>query len=910
MKLFIKHFSEIDDADLQRVGGKGLNLGKLTRAGFPVPKGFCVTTDAYRLSVEGLSEQNESSVKDIGLSSKLVTEIRTAREKLRTPTFAVRSSATAEDLAEASFAGQQDTFLNVTPDELLDALKACWASLWSERAISYRQTQKITDEGLAMAVVIQEMCEADVSGVLFTVAPFNANAAIIESNWGLGESVVSGAITPDSFHVSRDTGEVLERSIATKNEMVTATGVSVVPSAQKDLPSLTDLQLKELTQLGMRVETHYGHPMDIEWALTDGQFVLLQSRHITTSPTSITPHRSELCSRSSEADAAAVGKVRQEEIQILEARAEEQGTVWCHHNLAEVLPAPLPMTWEIMKKFMSGAGGLGKAYRGLGFYPSERVNTEGILDLICGRIYVNLNREAELHFDGFPFAHDFNALKQNPQEAMYAQAQTDITRSNTSFWVKLPLHIIRMSRAEMRLRQCRPDFARLLIEEIFPAFQKEVEAERNISYSDLTDTELVTKFEEWRAKTLDDFAPKALTATLLAGFSLQRLEVALQKCLNETETKILVNRLMSGTSDNLTDETVVPQASHPRLASKLSEVATGDLPFTDFLKDYGHRAVDEFELAQPRWREDTTYLEQIIDAFEKSGLQTPPTEATFSMHDAFEKSGLQTPPTEATFSMHDAFEKSGLQTPPTEATFSMHDGPKPQREQRESAEKELAAHLENKTGLRKQVARELDFTRRYMPFRETAKFYLMLGYEQIRRALLELDRRYQLNGGIFYLVPDELRRLIDGEVFRDVITARKTKRELMLQIEVPDVIFSDALDQIGTATPLETVDTLTGVGVSAGIATGQARVLLTPTDVRPSDRNYILVCPSTDPAWTPLFLHAAGLVMERGGILSHGAVVAREYGVPAVANIPNATRRITEGQTLHVDGNQGTISIF
>ena len=907
---FIKYFSEIDDADLPQVGGKGLNLGKLTRVGFPVPNGFCVTTDAYRLSVEGLSEQNEGSIKDIELRPKLIAEIRTAREKLQTSTFAVRSSATAEDLAEASFAGQQDTFLNVTPDALLDALKACWASLWSERAISYRQTQKITDEGLSMAVVIQEMCEADVSGVLFTVAPFNANAAIIESNWGLGESVVSGAITPDSFHVSRDTGEVLERSIATKNEMVTATGVSVVPSAQKDLPSLTDLQLKELTQLGMRVETHYGHPMDIEWALTDGQFVLLQSRHITTSPTSITPRRSELCSRSSEADAAAVGKVRQEEIQILEARAEEQGTVWCHHNLAEVLPAPLPMTWEILKKFMSGAGGLGKAYRGLGFYPSERVNAEGILDLICGRIYVNLNREAELHFDGFPFAHDFNALKRNPQEAMYAQAQTDITRSNTAFWVKLPLHIIRMSRAEMHLRQRRSDFARLLIEEVFPAFQKEVEAERNISYSDLTDTELVTKFEEWRAKTLDDFAPKALTATLLAGFSLQRLEVALQKCLNETETKILVNRLMSGTSDNLTDETVVPQASHPRLASKLSEVATGDLTLTDFLKDYGHRAVDEFELAQPRWREDTTYLEQIIDAFEKSGLQTPPTEATFSMHDAFEKSGLQTPPTEATFSMHDAFEKSGLQTPPTEATFSMHDGPKPQREQRESAEKELATHLENKTGLRKQVARELDFTRRYMPFRETAKFYLMLGYEQIRRALLELDRRYQLNGGIFYLVPDELRRLIDGEVFRDVITARKTKRELMLQIEVPDVIFSDALDQIGTATPLETVDILTGVGVSAGIATGQARVLLTPTDVRPSDRNYILVCPSTDPAWTPLFLHAAGLVMERGGILSHGAVVAREYSVPAVANIPNATRRIIEGQTLQVDGNQGTISIF
>ena len=852
---FIKHFPEIDDADLPRVGGKGLNLGKLTRAGFPVPNGFCVTTDAYRLSVQGLSEQNENSVKAIELSPELVMEIQRARERLQTATVAVRSSATAEDLAEASFAGQQDTFLNVTPDELLDALKACWASLWSERAISYRQTQKITDEGLAMAVVIQEMCAADVSGVLFTAAPFNENAAIIESNWGLGESVVSGAITPDSFHVSRETGEVLERNVATKREMVTAAGVNEVASAQQEVPSLTDAQLKELAQLGMQVETYYGQPMDIEWALADGQFILLQSRHITTSPTSITPRRRELCSRSSETEAAALEKVRQEEIRILEGHAEVDGTVWCHHNLAEVLPAPLPMTWGIVKEFMSGAGGLGKAYRGLGFHPSARVNNDGILDLICGRIYVNLNREAELYFEGFPFAHDFNALKQNPQQAMYAQAQTDITRSNASFWLKLPLHIVRMSRAEMRLRQYRPDFARLLTEAVFPAFQAEVEAERDVSYSNLTDAELVAKFEAWRAKTLGDFAPKALTATLLAGFSLQRLEAALQKCLPEREAKILASKLIGGISGNLTVET----------NEKLWKVATGDLTLTDFLKDYGHRAVDEFELARPRWREDSTYLEQVVTSFQQADAGT---------------------------------------------FLSKNGGVQQQRAQRESAEKELAASLGNKTGLRKQIERELDFTRRYMPFRETAKFYLMLGYEQIRRVLLELDRRYQLNGGIFYLVPDELRQLVNGEVFNDVIIARKTKRELMLQIEVPDVIFSDALDQIGTSMSIEAADTYTGVGVSAGVATGTARVLLTPADARPSDRDYILVCPSTDPAWTPLFLHAAGLVMERGGILSHGAVVAREYGVPAVANIPNATRRIADGQMLRVDGNQGTISIF
>ena len=844
---FIKYFSEIGEVDLPHVGGKGLNLGKLTRAGFRVPQGFCVTTDAYRFSVQHLSEQNADTIKALVLAPELITEIQAAHEKLQTATVAIRSSATAEDLAEASFAGQQDTFLNVTSDALLDALKACWASLWSERAMAYRETQGIPDDGLAMAVVIQEMCEADVSGVLFTVSPLRPDVAIVESNWGLGESVVSGAITPDSFLISRETGKVLERNIATKRERVTEVGVRQVPDDRQDIPSLTDTQLQELMQLGTQVEVFYSQPMDIEWALSGKQFVLLQARQITTPSSSITP-----TSPTSEVDKAAIEKLRQKEIQVLETLAEAGGTVWCHYNLAEVLPAPLPMTWSIIKDFMSGAGGLGQAYRGLGFHPSGSVARNGTLDLICGRIYVNLNREAELYFDGFPFAHDFNTLKQNPQQAMYAQAEADIKRSTASFWLKLPLHIVRMSSAEMRLRRMRSNFDQMLTTDVFPVFQAEVEAERELSYTDLSDAELVAKFERWRAKTLDDFAPKALTATLLAGFSLQRLEAALQKCLDETAAKTLASRLISGLSGNLTVET----------NEKLRQVATGDFALTDFLKAYGHRAVGEFELARPRWREDTTYLEQMIVSFQQ---------------DASETDGQQ------------HLER--------------------QTEQHATAERDLSELLGDKAGIRKQTGSELDFTRRYMPFRETAKFYLMLGYEQIRRALSELDNRYELDGGIFYLVPDELGHLIAGDDFRDTIAARRTQRELMLQIELPDVIFSDSLAEIGTPGSTETAETYTGVGISTGIAQGKARVLLSPSDVRPSDRGYILVCPSTDPAWTPLFLHAAGLVMERGGILSHGAVVAREYGIPAVANIPKATRLIADGQLLQIDGNQGIVSI-
>ncbi len=843
---YIKFFSEIDDDDLPHVGGKGLNLGKLTRAGFTVPTGFCITTDAYRFSVEHLPEQNADNVKSVELAPELIETVLKAYEELQTDTVAVRSSATAEDLETASFAGQQDTFLNVKTDGLLDALKACWASLWSERAIAYRQTQGIANEGLAMAVVVQEMCQADVSGVLFTVSPFDENVSIIESNWGLGESVVSGDITPDSFQISRTTGEVLDKTVASKREMITESGVSEVSSSQQNIASLTDEQLKQLGQLGIQVETLYGQPMDIEWALADNKFVLLQARSITT-------HAQKQISV--DGIDGEIAKLRESEIQILNTLSDTRGTIWSHHNLAEVLPAPLPMTWMIMKQFMSGEGGLGKAYRSLGFYPSKKVDKNGILDLICGRIYVNLNREAELFFDGYPLVHNFAELKQQPQKAMYAQAALDIKHSTPSFWFKLPLYIVRMTKAEMQLRKFRTGFDQELTTQIFPQFREDVENEQKSSYSKLSDVELVNKFRVWCLKTLDEFAPKALIATVLAAFSLQRLEIALKKCIDETNATNLASKLISGISGNLTVET----------NEKLQQVANDEMTLEDFIKEYGHRAVGEFELAQPRWRENTDYLKQIIASFR---------------HDTVENN-------------QETQEQVARQI-----------------EQREAAEKELAQITEKKTGLRKQIESELDFTRRYMPFRETAKFYLMLGYEQIRRSLVELDDRYNLNGGIFYLLPDELNQLIDGKEFGDVISDRKAQRDLLLQIEVPDVIFSDSLDSIGSPLSIDATDTYTGAGVSTGVAKGQARVLMKPSDIEPTERNYILVCPSTDPAWTPLFLHAAGLVMERGGLLSHGAVVAREYGVPAVANIPNATQNITDGQILQVDGNQGKVSII
>jgi rifampicin phosphotransferase len=684
---------------------------------------------------------------------------------------------------------------------------------------------------------VQAMVDAEVSGVMFTVNPNAPDELVIESNWGLGESVVSGEVTPDHFIVSRESGGVLRETVAMKRKMITREGATDVPIGQQQIPSLQRGQVAELAQLGRRIEDFYGAPQDIEWAFADGKFYLLQARPITTLT-----------------DTAQLEGLRLAEIERLTEKADEGGTVWSRFNLSEVLPAPLPMTWGVIKDFMSGTGGFGLTYRELGFLPSPRVDEEGVLELICGRIYYNLSREAELYFHGFPLEHDFEALKRDPQKASYPQAAVNVKRATAGFWFKFPYYVVKMVAADRKLKRTRRDFDKTLTDKILPEFDEYVRAQREISLADLSDEAVIEKFNEWRQKTLVEFAKDALKATVFAGFSLQQLDEKLRKCFDEKEAADFTRALITGLTGDLTVETNL----------KLWAVSQGELELSDFLEQYGHRAAGEFELAQPRWREDPSYIEQIIESFRANPDADP------AKHlDA-------------------------------------------QKERREAAETRLATGFKDpKKGVfRRQIEREIDFVQRYMPFRETAKFYLMLGYELIRKATLELDRRYGLDGGIFYLMPDELEPLTTGENFQSTITERRTERTQLLRIELPDAIFSDSLHRIGEPQPIEASDELKGLGVSVGVATGKAYVLLEPNAAQIPEKDYILVCPSTDPGWTPLFLHAAALVMERGGMLSHGAVVAREYGIPAVVNVPDATKRLQNGQRVRVDGNRGVVSIL
>jgi phosphohistidine swiveling domain-containing protein len=814
----LRTFDEIGPGDGDAVGGKGLSLGLLARAGLPVPAGFCVTSAAHR-RLRGQSPRADGA---------LVAAIADAYRHLGAGTVAVRSSATAEDGAVMSFAGQQETILGVSGDgPVLDAVAQCWASLDSERAVAYRHKQGLDDAGLAMAVVVQRLVPAEVAGVLFTLDPLDPEGKrmLVEASWGLGESVVSGKVTPDRYHIDRAGGQVVDRTINTKTTMITSTASQAVPADKQNVPCLTDGQLGELAELGRRVEAFYGDHRDIEWAWAGGKFWLLQARPITT------------------VSAAERERVRGEEIEALRAKAEPGGTVWARFNLAESLPEPTPMTWAIVRRFMSGQGGFGLTYRDLGYEPDPSLNEVGVYDLVCGRPYCNLSREPRMSARGQPLEHSFAALKKAPHTAMYPRPELNSSKVGWRFWLFQPVHIFRSFRFELQLQRWVRTFAERLRGEIIPAFAAETAKGAEEDLSKLDDAALLQRLEHWIRRTLYDFARESLKATVLGAVAMGKVELVLTKPLGAERTHAAVGELTMG---------VRPDAEAD-LPGAIRDLAEGKIDRAAFLKRFGHRGPQEMELAQPRWSEDPSALGGARGVSE--GRTLP--HATGS----------------------DAWER-------------------------------IAAEAKLSSLQRQIVEPELKSLQDYLSLRETGKHTLMKGYALIRRVLVELDRRHHLGGGIFFLTPEELPQLAKGENLSKLIEERRRRRQVALSLEVPQVLFSDDLEAIGRPAAVSDGDAMQGVPLSAGVAEAPALVLDRPDGAAVPAEPYILVCPSTDPAWVPLFVGAKGLVMETGGVLSHGAIVAREFGLPAVAGLAGVHKRLKTGQRLRIDGGGGTVALL
>jgi len=817
----ILFLNEIGDADAVRVGAKALGLAKSARAGLPVPPAFVVTTEPFRRLAERGARSDPAFVRSLA----------TAYRDLGGGPVAVRSSALAEDSADTSFAGQQETILGVEGDEaLVDALERCWRSLSSERVAAYRAKQGVDEEQSSMAVVVQQLVPAEAAGVLFTRNPLDreGKTMLVESAWGLGEVVVSGRVQPDLFTIDRETGAVVERQLGLKSIRITRSGEQHVSPADQDRYSLKDDALATLADLGRRVEAFHGAARDVEWAIADEKVHLLQARPITVASAT---ERDQFC---------------QEAIKELRGKADPAGTVWVRYNLSEVLPAPTPMTWSVIRRLLAADGGFGAMNRDLGAEPDPALGSLSAFDLVAGRPMMNLSRLPRMQFARPPIAYPIGLYKADPRRALDPKPMLNplADRGCLLGALVLPATVWKLTRQKLTIERQSAGFSSEFTATVVPPFAAAARAALAQDWSKLDPTALVREFEAWIQRTLIDFARHSLKATVFADLAWNGLIELLKPALGEDRARAAVGELALG-------------ASPPEdidLARGIRELASGALDRPAFLARFGHRGPNEMELAERRWDEAPERIGKLVAG--QNGPSAPASDTAGDWHSVADEAKLA--------------------------------GPKCD-----------------------QFAGRVERLRTYIGLREAGKHYLLLGYAVIRRALVELDRRFHLHGGIFFLTPADLADLLAGKDLSGSIAAARKRRQAVLSLAVPPVLFSDDLDAIGRPPPeLEGGDRFEGVALSAGVSEGPALVLIEPASAPPDGGNYILVCPTTDPAWVPLFTRARGLVMETGGVLSHGAIVAREFGLPAVAGLPGATRRIKTGQTVRVDGGRGIVTVL
>lgn len=904
--------AEGDPARVDRLGGKGASLAAMTRAGLPVPPGFVIDVAACKhyhdsggqwpggleaelkryvarlesatgksfgdgaqpllVSVRsgaarsmpgmmdtilncglhaGLAEQvadpaqfwavYEAFVRQFGRTVAAITDAA-----FEAAAGSARDSGGPEAGARACMALYERQTGARFPAEPWDALKACVDAVFeswdNERAVIYRRSHGLTSL-VGTAVTVQAMFNSEVSGIAFTANPADplADEMVIESAFGLGEAIVSGDVAPDRFVLDAATHEIKVRAIGRKEHVFAGLGHGGAGSDAVDAESasLTDEQIRELAGVARQVEGYFGHPVDIEWGLEGGRFALLQSRAI----------------RGLEV-ARELEPARQAEIARLERLAEAEGKskVWVVHNLAETLEAPTPVTWDIIRRFMAGDGGYGRMYRDFGYRPSRRVRDEGFLELICGRIYADVDRAAELFWEGMPFEYDHEQVREDPRLLEAAPTKFEASRTDGRFLLRLPGTMAAMVRSVRRVKRARRAAVEHFERAVLPGYLDYVRRERAHDLAALSTPALVKKLDERVERVLIEFGNESLKPGFFGGMARAELEAVLVQLMGEERGEQLARTLSSGLDGDPTLEQ----------NQELFEVARGDKSLDAFIEKYGHRAVGEMELSQPRWREEASYLEQIIGSLDTSEGNSP-----HALHE--KNAGIRR---EAIAKLPETLAEAG-------GSF-----------------------------LLERITRLVDEVGRLLPYREGGKHYLLMGYELIRQVLVELGRRWAIGEDVCYLQWDELAGF---ETRRDELTTKVAERKVRWQaykrLDLPEVIDSRAMEELGRPREIESASELTGQSLSPGVFTGTARIVHSPAEARDLPTDCILICPSTDPAWTALFTTIKGLVVERGGVLSHGAITARDFGVPAVA-CADATRAIEDGARVRVDGDRGRVTVI
>ncbi|WP_406511426.1 phosphoenolpyruvate synthase [Streptomyces sp. NBC_00161] len=864
MEQYVWGLQDVDETQFAVVGGKGAHLGGLSRIeGVRVPGGFCVTADAFRrimaeapaigdrldeLSrmdpddrerVRTLSAQIRRTIEGTPVPGDLAAAITGALGRLgEEAAYAVRSSATAEDLATASFAGQHDTYLNVVgPTEILRHVSRCWASLFTERAVTYRQRNGIDHRTVHMAVVVQRMAFPQASGILFTADPVTGDrkVATVDAGFGLGEALVSGLVNPDVFKV-RD-GEVVAKAIAAKQRAVTAlpaggTREVAIDAQRREQPSLTDAQAVRLVRLGRRIEAHFGGPQDIEWCLTDDDFQIVQSRPITT----LFPVP--------EAD-------------------DEENHVYVSVGHGQMMTDPMkPLgysMWQLTAMVRMHEAG-GRLFVDVTRRLASPASRAGLLDAMGkGDPLIRDALETVLERDGFvPLLPDAGPGGP-PAGGVPARIETDPA---------LVTELIERSRVSIA------------------ALERDIRTKNGPALFDF----LLEAFKEHKRVLSDPLSMQVIMAGMEATW---RLNDKLQVWLGE---KNAADTLTLSAPDNITSEMGlalldVADVIRPRPEVVAFLQGVDDEDFLDelaklpggaeardaieaYLDRYGMRCVGEIDITRPRWRErPSTIVPVILDNVRN-----------------FEPGAAGR-----------RFERG--------------------RQKAQQKEQELLSRLRTlQDGDRKadEVKRMIDRVRTFIGYREYPKYGIVSRYFVYKRAVMEEAERLVRAGvipekdDVFYLTFQELHDVVRSNRVDDqqLIQRRKDAFRAHHALTPPRVLTSDGEALTGAYRRDDApAGALIGVPVSAGTVEGRARVILdmAEADLEEGD---ILVTPFTDPSWSPLFVGIAGLVTEVGGLMTHGAVIAREYGLPAVVGVEHATRLIRDGQRIRVHGTDGYVELL
>ena len=863
MDRYVLGFQEIDQTQGTVVGGKGAHLGELSRIeGIRVPAGFCVTTDAYqrimaeapsiddrldrlsrlklddREAIRTLSAEIRQTLEGIAIPDDLAAAITRPLARLgEQAAYAVRSSATAEDLPTASVAGQQDTYLNVVgPAAILQHVSRCWASLFTERAVIYRLRNGFDSRKVHMAVVVQQMVFPKAAGILFTADPITANrkVASVEASFGLGEALVSGLVNADVYKV-RD-GEVVAKAIGTKQLAIYASSAGgtqeqAIEPERQEQPALTDVQVVRLVQLGRRIEAHFGRPQDIEWCLVDDGFQIVQSRPITT----LFP---------------------------IPAVGDRENHVYVSVGHQQMMTDPMkPLglsVWQLTTpRPMAEAGG--RLFVDVTQILASPASRAGLLEalgrsdpLIGDALRTIVERE-----DFLPSLPD-----EGPAWTPPGSAPTPIETDPA-----IVADLIERSQASIA------------------AVKRDIQAKSGSALLDF----ILADIQELRRVQFD---PRSMQV-ILAGMEATRwLNDQLQAWLGE---KNAADTLAQSVPNNVTSEMGLALLDvadairpYPEVVAFLQHVE--DEGFLDelpkfaggreardairaWLDKYGMRGVGEIDITRPRWTERPAMLVPIILGNIRN------------------------------------FEPG--------AGERRFEGGRQEAWKKEQELLERLRALPDGARQAEETKRMIDRVRTFAGYREYPKYGMVSRYFVYKQALLEeAERLVQAHvlreqEDIFYLTFQEFQDVVHtNQVDDQLIRQRKDAFRSYGALTPPRVLTSDGEVVAGAYRRDDLpAGALVGLPVSAGTIEGRARVILdmAEADLEAGD---ILITAYTDPSWTPLFVAIKGLVTEVGGLMTHGAVIAREYGLPAVVGVEHATRLIRDGQRIRVHGTDGYVEIL